>query len=226
MEEISMLNKWYTMVGLMACMLLVAKLTSSTTLEIVATTTGLLSVWLTARQNIWCWPVSLVNVACFFYMFFEVKLYADMTLQVFFFVLSIYGWIVWLTNRGDAKVRPTRRLNLRTAVVLGIVLVAVTGGWGALLQQFTDASIPYMDALVATMSLIAQYLLSSKVLENWYIWIAVDVLSIGMYAYKELYALTFLYVIFLGIATAGLISWKNTLKLTPPNMNENNDTAL
>ncbi|MNI73189.1 Nicotinamide riboside transporter PnuC [compost metagenome] len=141
-------------------------------------------------------------------MFYEVRLYADMTLQVFFFVLSLYGWYIWLTKRGNAAVRPTKRVTRSQIISLMIVLVAVTGGWGYLLSEFTDASIPYADALIATLSLIAQYLLSSKVLENWLIWIVVDVLSIGMYMYKELYTLAFLYLIFLGIATAGWLGWK------------------
>ncbi|WP_214626043.1 nicotinamide riboside transporter PnuC [Paenibacillus agaridevorans] len=200
-------NKWLLPL-LFAAMLAIAWFTSSTTLEIVATTTGLLSVWLTARQNIWAWPVGLVNVGCFFFMFLEVKLYADMMLQVVFFVLSIYGWIVWLTKREGAKVRPTRNLTKPLAILLGMLAVAVTALWGYLLHAHTDASIPYADAFIATLSLIAQFLLSSKILQNWLVWIAVDVLSVGMYFYKELYALAFLYVIFLGIATSGYVSWK------------------
>lgn len=203
------MDRWYTMVGLLACMLPVAYFTSSTPLEIAATTSGLLSVWLTARQNIWCFPVGLVNVACFFVMFYDAKLYADMTLQVVFFVLSIQGWIVWLTKRGQAKVRPTRRMTPQLGLWLVLLLVVVTAGWGYVLARFTDASIPYVDAFIATLSILAQLLLSNKVLENWHFWIAVDVLSIGMYAYKELYVLAALYVIFLGIATSGLIQWRS-----------------
>ncbi len=207
------MNKPYVILTLMAVMLGVAYATSSTTLEIIATVTGLISVWLTARENIWAWPAGLINVACFFYMFWEVKLYADMTLQVVFFILSIYGWIIWLTNRGTAKVRPTRKITRGTRRSLIILLVAVSTLWGYLLQQYTDASIPYMDAFIATLSLIAQYLLSRKVLENWLCWIIVDILSIGMYAYKELYTLTFLYVVFLGIATMGWLSWRKNYGL-------------
>lgn len=202
------MEKRWTLPLLFVAMLAIAWFTSSTALEIVTTTTGLLSVWFTARQNIWAWPIGLVNVACFFFMFLDVKLYADMMLQVVFFVLSVYGWIVWLTKREGAKVRPTRSIGAGLAVTLGVLAVVVTLSWGYLLHTHTDASIPYADAFVATLSLIAQYLLSSKILQNWLVWIAVDVLSIGLYAYKELYALAFLYVIFLGIATSGYISWK------------------
>ncbi|MFC5404025.1 nicotinamide riboside transporter PnuC [Cohnella soli] len=200
-----------TIIAWLAAFTAIGYYTSSTTLEIVATTTGLLCVWLTARENLWAWPISLVNVVCFFYMFMDVKLYADMSLQVFFFALSAYGWIVWATKRGNAKVRPTRRLSRRTALALIVFLVAATWAWGALLQHHTDASIPYMDAFVATLSLIAQFLLSYKVLENWYVWIFVDVLSIGMYFYKDLNTIALLYVVYLGIATMGLISWRKEL---------------
>ncbi|MDQ0115803.1 nicotinamide riboside transporter PnuC [Paenibacillus harenae] len=202
------MNKPWTLVAALVIMPGIAYFTSTTTLEIVATTTGLLSVWLTAREKIWAWPIGLVNVACFFYMFYEVKLYADMTLQVFFFILSIYGWVIWLTKRNGAEVRPTRRISPRLAGILLVALFAGTGIWGYVLATYTDASIPYPDAFIAMLSLIAQMLLSYKILENWYCWIVVDVLSVGMYLYKDLNMLAFLYVIFLCIAISGLITWK------------------
>ncbi|CAG7645308.1 nicotinamide riboside transporter PnuC [Paenibacillus allorhizosphaerae] len=205
------MNKPWMLPILMLMMAAIAVFTSSTALEIVATTTGLWSVWLTAREKIWAWPVGLVNVGCFFYMFGEAKLYADMTLQIFFFVLSIYGWIVWLTKREGAEVRPTRKITFRQALLMCLLLAAITVSWGYVLKTYTDASIPYADAFIATLSLIAQYLLSSKVLENWLCWIAVDIMSVAMYAYKELYAVAFLYVIFLFIATAGYVAWKREL---------------
>ncbi|OCT11557.1 nicotinamide mononucleotide transporter [Paenibacillus pectinilyticus] len=194
-------------------MVAIAIYTSSTVIEMVATTTGLLCVWLTAKENMWSWPVGLVNVGCFFVMFGEAKLYADMMLQVIFFILSVYGWIIWLTKRGGAQVRPTRQITSRQTVVLSIIFIAVTLLWGFVLKTYTDASIPYADALIATLSIIAQYLLSSKVMENWLIWIAVDVMSIAMYAYKDLYAVAFLYLIFLFIAIAGYIGWKRELRI-------------
>ncbi|CAM3560518.1 nicotinamide riboside transporter PnuC [Paenibacillus lupini] len=197
-----------TIAGLLIAILAVAYYTSSSTIEIAATTTGLAAVWLTAKEKIWTWPISLINVACFFYMFLDVKLYADMTLQVFFFILSIYGWIIWMTKRGEAAVRPTRVWNVKLAAMLGGFIVIFTTVWGLVLDVYTDASIPYLDAFIATLSLTAQFLLSYKILQNWYFWIIVDVLSIGMYFYKELYTTSFLYVIFLGIAIMGLVDWK------------------
>jgi nicotinamide mononucleotide transporter len=178
-----------------------------------ATLTGLLCVWLTTKENIWCWPIGLINVGCFFVMFYEAKLYADMTLQILFFILSIQGWVVWLTKRQNANVRPTKRLSTRMMLILPIILILATIAWGYVLTHYTDASIPYLDAFIATLSIIAQFLLSSKILENWYVWIAVDVLSVGMYLYKDLYSVAFLYFVFLVLAIIGMISWKKTYSL-------------
>lgn len=207
------MKKAWSLLVLFIFMVAIAIYTSSTAIEIVATTTGLLCVWLTAKENIWAWPIGLVNVGCFFFMFWEAKLYADTMLQVLFFLLSVYGWIIWLTKREGTKVRPTRQITPRLMFFLSILCVVMTLLWGYVLQTYTDASIPYVDALIATLSIIAQYLLSSKILENWLIWIAVDVMSVAMYAYKDLYAVAFLYLIFLFIAIAGYVGWKRELQL-------------
>ncbi|MVP01927.1 nicotinamide riboside transporter PnuC [Paenibacillus lutrae] len=206
------MKKTWTPIILLAVILVLAWLTSSTALEIAATATGLLCVWLTARENIWAWPISMINVALFFYTFWEVKLYADMTLQIFFFILSIYGWVVWLTRRGTADVRPTRRLRPWGILPLALFLVAASGGWGYVLERYTDASIPYVDAFIATLSIVAQILLSAKILENWIIWIVIDVLSVGMYAYKGLDMIALLYLIYLGIAISGLVTWRRNYR--------------
>ena len=107
------MKKAGSLLALFICMVAIAIYTSSTAIEIVATMTGLLCVGLTAKEHIWAWPIGLVNVGCFFVMFGEAKLYADMMLQVIFFVLSVYGWIMWLTNREGTKVRPTRKITPR-----------------------------------------------------------------------------------------------------------------
>jgi nicotinamide mononucleotide transporter len=201
------LQQRYVDIVLLACMIVCVWL-SGTLLEMVATLAGLLCVWLTAKENIWCWPIGLINVGCFFFIFYEARLYADMMLQVIFFILSIQGWIIWLTKRQQADVRPTKRLTPKLGWILVVFFIVLTFVWGYMLSQFTSGSIPYLDALIATLSIFAQFLLSSKILENWYVWIVVDVLSIGMYVYKDLYSIAFLYGIFLVIAVYGLLSWK------------------
>ncbi|WP_239421827.1 nicotinamide riboside transporter PnuC [Bacillus sp. CGMCC 1.16541] len=186
--------------------------TNSTTLEMLASLTGLICVWLNARENIWNYPVGFINVALFAYIFYEAKLYADMILQGFFAVLMVIGLYVWLTKRQGQKVRPTRKMT-KAEVIGTIVFIPILGfAWGFALHQWTDASIPYIDATVAITSVVAQYFLSKKVLENWILWIAIDVVSIGMYVYKDLFMIAFTYVVFLMIAIYGWITWKREYK--------------
>lgn len=193
---------------------IIAYFLNSSTMEIVASLTGLLCVWLNAKENIWAYPIGIVNLTLFFIIFYQVNLYADATLQVIFFVLSIYGWVVWLTKRNGQAVRPTRGMTKNETIGLFVGVIALTGGWGYGLHILTDASIPYLDAFIASMSIFAQFFLSRKVLQNWLIWIAIDVLSIGMYIYKGLPLIAFTYFVFLLICIFGYISWKKEMKTT------------
>jgi nicotinamide mononucleotide transporter len=188
----------------------IAYFTNSSWIEIVASVSGLFSVWLAVKENIWYYPVGLVNIITFAYIFYGVKLYADFTLQIVFFILSVYGWWIWLTKREGRPVRPTTSLSRAGWIVLTVVVPINSFIWGMLLTRFTDASIPHLDTFVATLSMAAQYLLSRKIIQNWYLWITVDVLSVGMYWYKELYTISFTYFVFLIICISGLISWKRS----------------
>lgn len=190
----------------------IAYATNSTWIEIIASVTGLFSVWLAAKENVWYYPVGFVNIITFAYIFHGVQLYADFTLQIVFFALSVYGWWIWLTKREGRPVRPTTSLTRRGWLFIILAVPAIAAVWGLMLTQFTDASIPYVDAFVATLSMTAQYLLSRKTLQNWYLWITVDVLSVGMYWYKGLYTISFTYFIFLLICIAGLVSWKTAYR--------------
>lgn len=186
-----------------------ALITNASIIDMVASITGLLCVWLNARESIWNYSFGFINLGAYIYIFYNAKLYADMMLQMFFAVLMTYGIIVWLTKKEGHKVRPTRAITKLEAVLSVVFIIAVTYGWGTVLTHFTDAHIPFLDAFIATMSLVAQYFLSKKVLHTWLFWIAIDVLSIGMYTYKGLYMVAFTYVVFLVIASYGYISWKN-----------------
>lgn len=187
---------------------LVAYFTNSSFLEVSASLFGLVCVYLAARENIWTYPTGIVNIILFCVIFYNAKLYADMTLQIMFFVLSIYGWIYWLRNRGNYSVRPTTKLTTKGWILVIVLTPLLAYGWGHLLHQFTDASVPYLDAFIATLSVVAQVLLSSKKLENWYLWIIVDVLSIGLYWYKGLHTISFTYFIFLIICIVGVVEWR------------------
>lgn len=181
--------------------------TSSNLIEIISAVSGLLCVWLAACRNIWNYPIGFINIAAFMIIFYDAKLYADFTLQIVFAVLGGWGWYIWLTKRRGERVRPTTKLFTYEWIAYGGIVVFLTGLWGYILQTYTDASIPYADAFIATLSVFAQFLLSKKVLQNWYIWITVDVLSIIMYTYKGLDIIAILYGFFLINAIYGAVAW-------------------
>lgn len=187
-----------------------------TPLEIAGNLFGLISVVLAVRENIWTMPTGLVNVVLFAVLFYQVKLYPDVCLQMIFFVLTAYGWWVWTRRTGPRKVTPTTRLSGRAALALLGVGVAGYLCLALFFSTYTDASLPWIDSLTTTMSVIAQYLLSKKVLENWYLWIAADLIMIPMYVYKGIGLTAGLYVVFLVLAVRGLMAWRAEMRKEAP----------
>jgi nicotinamide mononucleotide transporter len=175
--------------------------------EIVGVVFGLLSVYLTIRQQIWCWPTGIVSVIAYALLFYDIKLYADMLLQIFFLVTSFQGWYLWRYGGSNRSELPITRLSRSQVVMLGIGLVVCALAIGYVFDTYTDAHIPFWDAAASSMSVLAQILLMRKKLENWYLWIIVDVLSIGIYIYKEVYLTAGLYLVFLVLAIGGLLAW-------------------
>ncbi|MFZ4620812.1 MAG: nicotinamide riboside transporter PnuC [Bacteroidota bacterium] len=179
--------------------------------EIIAVILGLLSVYLVTRQNVWCYPLGIISVFIYIFIFYEVKLYADMGLQVFFIVLQAYGWYEWLYG-GAGKTElnvtwGTKRIYFFSAVFIA----AATALLGYILHRLTDASLPYVDSFLAVLSMVAQWMLAKKYIENWILWTVVNIGSIGMYAFKGLYFTTFLYVVYFGLAILGYKEWKRSL---------------
>ena len=179
-------------------------------LESAAVAFGIISVFLSVRQNIWSWPTAIVNVLLYVVVFRDAKLYADMGLQVVYFALSLYGWYEWLhgrANRTELKVsRATGRLWLAvTAIAVGVVAVL-----GNVLSQQTDAALPFVDSATTATSLVAQWMMTRKVLENWAVWMAVDVVYVGMFIFKKLYLTAGLYAVFFILAAMGYAEWKRS----------------
>jgi len=179
--------------------------------EILAVVFGIISVYLSTREHIWSWPTALVNVALYFVVFLEAKLYADMGLQVVYFALSLYGWYEWLyggENRTELHVsRTTRSLGVRL-LVIGVATAALLG---TILARFTDAALPYLDSATTSTSLVAQWMMTRKILENWAVWAVVDVVYVGMFIYKRLYLTAGLYTVFLVLAVMGFFQWRRSL---------------
>ncbi len=181
-------------------------------LETIAALFGIVSVYLSVRQNIWSWPTAIVNVGLYTVVFYEPRLYADMGLQVVYIVISFYGWYQWLYGgMGHTELQVSR-----TSRGLGILLAAIgvvsTVLLGTLLHRTTNAAIPYLDSTTTSTSLVAQWMMTRKLLENWLVWVAVDVVYIGMFIYKSLYVTAMLYFVFLVLSIMGYRQWKATLR--------------
>ncbi|MCP4441477.1 MAG: nicotinamide mononucleotide transporter [Aureispira sp.] len=179
------------------------------TLEIITVLFNVLCVVLTIRKNIWCWPTGIVAVILSFVLYYDAKLYADMGLQIVFLGQCAYGWHYWLNgNKTEEKEVPIRQLQLQQWLITLVIVVILWLGMAISLDTWTDADLPYWDAMGTTLSLTAQMLLARKILENWLFWIVVDILYTGILYYKELYLLSANYFFFLILAIIGFLQWK------------------
>lgn len=179
--------------------------------ETLAFITGGITVWLTVKENIWNWPIGIANSAFFVVLFLGARLYADMALQVVYIILGFLGWYWWLFGGAHKTKLTIEKTPVKTIIVLGILGVLGTIGATYYLQSINDSA-PFLDGLTTVLSLIAQYLLTKKYLENWYVWITADVIYIGLYAYKHLYLTSLLYALFLVMCIIGLNEWRATRK--------------
>jgi nicotinamide mononucleotide transporter len=187
-----------------------------TWLEIGAATFGVVSVWLSTRENIWSWPTAIVNVSLYAVVFFQARLYADMGLQVVYLLLSCYGWYEWLYGGAQRTELTVSRASRR---LLGILVVLNVATWVTLsftLDRYTDAVLPWLDSLLTTTSLVAQWMMTRKILENWLVWIAVDIVYVPMFIARGLYPTALLYGIFLVLALMGYRDWKKSWLRTHP----------
>ena len=180
-------------------------------LELVAAVVGALSVYLSVRQNIWSWPTAIVNVVLYTLVFYDAKLYADMGLQVIYAVLSIYGWYEWLHGGENKTELHVSRTDSRLGLALSLIALAGAGVLGVVLRGATDAALPFMDSLLSSTSLVAQWMMTKKKLENWLLWIGVDVLYVGMFIFKHLYLTAGLYAVFLVLAVRGYVDWRRSM---------------
>jgi nicotinamide mononucleotide transporter len=179
--------------------------------EIVGVLTGILGVWLTTRQKIWCWPVGIVSVAAFIVVFFRAKLYAAMGLQVVYVGLLAYGWHAWLHGGEGQVALRVSRVPRRLAFGLAVAAAAATGIAGYWLRARTDEALPYLDGFTTSFSLVAQWMQARKYLENWLLWVVVDVVYVGMSLSQGLTLTAGLYAVYIGLALLGFRDWRRSM---------------
>jgi len=181
-------------------------------IEIIAVIMSMLNVWLTAQRHLFCWPVGLVSVGIYSWIFFEAQLYSDLLLQVVFAFCLVYGWRHWLHGRGEGQEEVlVEHLPVRSGVI-GLSI----GGVGAVLlgytmARLTKASLPWIDSALTSFSLVAQFWMGRRYVACWLLWIAVDVVYVGVYMFKHLHLTALLYAVFVVLALFGWKSWKQAM---------------
>jgi nicotinamide mononucleotide transporter len=180
---------------------------ATTPLELLSFLLSVATVWLNIRQSHWAWLFAIISSATYGLVFYGSRLYGDMGLQLVFITVSIFGWYQWLHGDDSHDKLPVTTLSVRSrwlaagAWLVGFVLLA----W--FLKTYTDTDVPKSDGFLTAGSLVGQLLLSRKKIENWHVWIIVDVLYVGLYLHKNLILTAILYAVFVGMAVIGLRTW-------------------
>jgi nicotinamide mononucleotide transporter len=189
-------------------------------IEILGFITGALCVWLLARQNIWNWPIGIANNIFYVVVFLKSGLFGDAGLQVVYIVLAAYGWWIWAfpdTTQSELPVAKTSKLQW-TWLILTTAAAAII--LRAFLAAFTPSTVPGWDGLTTALSLAATWGQCKKLLESWWVWIAVDLIYIPLYTYKGLRLTALLYLVFMLLCIAGLRAWRKALSAS--NHKQNN----
>jgi nicotinamide mononucleotide transporter len=185
----------------------------TTALEWIAVITGLMSVWFSMKENIWVYPTGIVSVLIYVYLAFQYKLYADMGVNFYYFVMSVYGWYFWIHPKSEDREQVRVTINnakenlITVALLLGSFIILYT-----VLTNFTDSNVPFWDATTTSFAIAGMWLMARKKLENWIAWIITDIISVPLYFYKGLVLTSFQFFIFTGLAFAGYLAWKKSLE--------------
>jgi nicotinamide mononucleotide transporter len=206
---------------------------SNNYIEVFGAVTGILYVILEIRQNIWLWPVGIITSGVYIWVFFTGKLYADMSLQGYYLLISVLGWYWWLRGSGlraqsagqKGKDSPLEslsrdsgrarlsvsRVNLRTAIILSLVFVVLYIIMWIILDRLTDSPVPAWDSFITSLSIIATWMLARKIYEHWFLWIVVNLAAATLFFTRELYPTVLLYIVYCAMSFVGLIEWKKTV---------------
>ena len=180
--------------------------------EWIGAIAGLVCVWLVARASIWNWPVSILNTTLYFVVFVRARLYGDALLQVVFTVLGIYGWWSWRFGGAAGAELAIRSASRSEAYLAATATLAGTAFSALMLAHATDSPVPLWDSSVLILSLVATWAQARKILESWWVWIGVDLISVPLYVARDLYPTALLYALFLLLCVVGLRRWTVLLR--------------
>lgn len=184
-------------------------------LEITGAIIGLVYLWLEYKASLWLWVAGFIMPAVYIFVYYDARLYADMGISIYYLAASLYGLAVWVAGKkSTAGGLPVTRTPSKAVLPMAAVCVASFLAIAWVLINHTDSDVPRMDSFTTALSIIGMWMLARKYLEQWLVWIVVDVVSSGLYIYKELYFTSGLYALYAVIAIFGYINWKKMM--TPP----------
>jgi nicotinamide mononucleotide transporter len=178
--------------------------------ELFGFITGVLNVWLVTRENIWSWPLGILNALFYVVVFVRTGLYSDTGLQVVYFVLSCYGWWHWLRGGPDRAPVVVTRVSARLMLLLTGIAVLTWFALFSITSRIPGNALPKLDAALVATSLVAQWMMTRKLLENWVLWIAVDLVYVPLFVVRGLMLTAVLYAVFLVLAVIGYVQWQRS----------------
>jgi nicotinamide mononucleotide transporter len=190
---------------------------SNNYIEIFGAVTGILFVFLEVRQNLLLWPVGIITSAVYIWVFFSGKLYADMSLQGYYLVISVFGWYWWMRGKNGREsetgtLRVTR-INLKTALTLSAIFLFLIGAMWLILDKLTDSPVPGWDSFITSLSIIATWMLARKLYEHWYLWLIINITAAILFLSRGLYPTVILYLVYTVMSFIGIFVWKRTLSI-------------
>jgi nicotinamide mononucleotide transporter len=181
-------------------------------LEVVAVIFGILSVWFARKENIWVYPTGIVNVLVYVYLCFYAGLYADMAINAFYFVMSVFGWYNWSRRDESLHHIPISTLSIKQWLFYILLIAVAFGIIYYVLLNFTDSTVPVFDSFTTSLFIAGMWLMAIKKIENWLLWILGDLLVIPMFAIKGLAFTSVQYIVFLVLAIMAYFEWRKRLK--------------
>lgn len=184
-------------------------------LEVIGVFFGLLSVYFSKQENILVYPTGIISTGIFVYILFHAGLFGDMSINAYYFGMSIYGWYYWLHPKEDGTAPPITRASQRENLIGIGILLAAFGLVYFVLLNYTSSNVPLIDSITTAIFFVGMWFMARKNIENWIYWIIGDLISIPLYLYKGLGLTSFQYVVFTGLAIAGYVSWRKKLLQKP-----------
>ena len=179
--------------------------------EWIGVVSGFTCIYLAAKEHIFNWPISIISVIAYAWVFYTAKMYGDMALQFYFLFTAFYGWYFWLKKKETSN----RQVTVLTTKQWALVIVSISVlsvALGFFLDRFTDTDVPFADGFCTALSFVAQILLTRKILQNWILWIIVDLCYIPLYLYKQLNLSAIFYAFLVGLAVKGYLDWRKTYR--------------